>query len=60
MKFQNKLENRIRMPDGSMEIETDELSFVNVDRHHSGIYECVADNGYGQVCILIHIRLRWI
>ena len=39
------------MPDGSMEIETDELSFVNVDRHHSGIYECVADNGYGQVCI---------
>ena len=44
------------MPDGSMEIETDELSFVNVDRHHSGIYECVADNGYGQVCIY-HLQL---
>jgi len=47
-RFKNKLENKIRMPDGSMEMETDELSFANVDRHHSGIYECVADNGYGQ------------
>lgn len=37
-----------KMPDGRMEIEAEELSFKSVTRQHSGTYECVADNGFGQ------------
>ena len=37
------------MPDGRKEIEAEELSFAGVTRHHSGTYECVANNGHGQV-----------
>lgn len=37
-----------RLPDGRHELEADELSFQNVDRHHSGIYVCTANNGYGE------------
>jgi len=37
-----------RLPDGKTEIEGETLSFVNVNRHHSGRYQCTADNGYGK------------
>lgn len=37
-----------RMPDGKLEIEAEELNFKSVTRHHSGRYECIADNGYGK------------
>ena len=39
------------MPDGQTEIEGETLSFANVNRHHSGRYQCTADNGYGKVFI---------
>lgn len=44
----NKMDNRVAFADGRKEIEADELTFNKVDRHHGGIYECVADNGYGK------------
>ena len=43
------MDNRIEFADGRMEIEADVLTFNKVDRHHRGIYECLADNGYGKV-----------
>ena len=45
------MENEIRMPDGEKDMEADELSFTHVTRHHSGIYECVASNGFGTVSL---------
>jgi hypothetical protein len=47
------MDNRVAFADGRKEIEADELTFNKVDRHHGGIYECVADNGYGKVSLLI-------
>ena len=40
------LQNKV-LPDGSKQIEANELTFKNVDRHHSGTYVCTANNGYG-------------
>ena len=37
------------MPDGREEIKGETITFVDVSRHHSGRYECIADNGYGKV-----------
>ena len=34
------------MPDGSEKYHGDELFFHNVNRHHSGVYVCMADNGF--------------
>ncbi len=36
------------MPDGRERIQATELAFKNVDRHHSGVYICTANNGFGQ------------
>ncbi len=36
-----------RMPDGSETVEGDSISFKSVNHHHSGTYECRANNGYG-------------
>ena len=46
LKFQNK--NK-RMPDGLREMKGQEITFTSVTRHHSGRYQCIADNGYGKV-----------
>lgn len=35
------------MPDGRMTLEGNRLTFENVNRKHSGTYECRANNGYG-------------
>ena len=51
------MDNRIAFADGRMEIEADTLTFNKVDRHHRGIYECVADNGYGKVNFKLHITV---
>ena len=40
------MQNKV-LPDGSKQIEANELTFKNVDRHHSGTYVCTANNGYG-------------
>ena len=39
-----------KLPDGREEIKGETITFVDVSRHHSGRYECIADNGYGKVC----------
>ena len=36
------------MPTGEDRIEGSSLNFTSVTRHHSGIYICSADNGFGQ------------
>ena len=36
------------MPDGSSEIESDVVTFSNVNRKHAGTYRCTADNGHGR------------
>ena len=38
-----------KLPDGREEIKGETITFVDVNRHHSGRYECIADNGYGKV-----------
>ena len=54
--FQNK-----KLPDGQEEIEGTELSFKNVDRHHSGLYICKADNGYGKPATQkIHVTVGYV
>ena len=40
-----------KLPDGREEIKGETITFVDVNRHHSGRYECIADNGYGKVSI---------
>ena len=40
-----------KLPDGREEIKGETITFVDVSRHHSGRYECIADNGYGKVSI---------
>jgi len=37
-----------RLPDGSVELEGEELMISNVDRHDAGVYRCTADNGFTQ------------
>jgi len=37
-----------KLPDGREEIKGETITFVDVNRHHSGRYECIADNGYGK------------
>ena len=55
------MDNRVPFADGRKEIEADVLTFDKVDRHHKGIYECVADNGYGKVsiCFLKYSSYYW-
>ena len=36
------------MPDGSSEIESEVVTFTNVNRKHAGTYRCTADNGHGR------------
>lgn len=36
------------MPDGSSEIQSDVVTFSNVNRKHAGTYRCTADNGHGR------------
>ena len=36
------------MPDGSSEIESEVVTFSNVNRKHAGTYRCTADNGHGR------------
>eukprot|EP00095_Tigriopus_kingsejongensis_P001599 maker-scaffold317_size209118-snap-gene-0.9 protein:Tk01599 transcript:maker-scaffold317_size209118-snap-gene-0.9-mRNA-1 annotation:"GF16716" len=36
------------LPSGDETIDASELTFLNVDRKHSGIYTCTADNGFSQ------------
>ena len=53
--FQNK-----KLPDGSAQIEATELSFKNVNRHHSGTYVCTANNGFGKaVKEKIHVEVEY-
>ena len=37
------------MPNGDDTIVGSDLTFVSVNRHHSGTYECSANNGFGTV-----------
>ena len=36
------------MPDGSESTKGMSLTFTKVTRHNSGIYVCLADNGFGE------------
>jgi len=35
------------MPGGESEVKAEELTFPKTSRHHSGVYTCSADNGWG-------------
>jgi len=35
------------MPGGESEVKADQLTFPKTSRHHSGVYTCSADNGWG-------------
>jgi len=49
-----------KLPDGSAQIEATELSFKNVNRHHSGTYVCTANNGFGKaVKEKIHVEVEY-
>ena len=45
-----------KLPDGREEIKGETITFVDVNRHHSGRYECIADNGYGKVSKSFFVR----
>ena len=36
------------MPSGEEEIRGLSITFTSTSRHHSGIYTCSADNGFGR------------
>ena len=36
------------MPDGASEVESEVVTFTNVNRRHAGTYRCTADNGHGR------------
>ena len=37
-----------KMPSGEEEIRGLSITFTKTSRHHSGIYTCSADNGFGR------------
>jgi len=40
-------QHRKLFPSGERFVEADSLTFPAVTRHHSGVYICAADNGFG-------------
>ena len=51
------------MPDGSSEIESDVVTFSNVNRKHAGTYRCTADNGHGREAsktVEVAVEYRWV
>ena len=53
------LQNKV-LPDGSKQIEANELTFKNVDRHHSGTYVCTANNGYGMNIKIFGFNMEFV
>ena len=49
------IQGKGRLPDGSVELEGEELMISNVDRHDAGVYRCTADNGFTQQAAKVDI-----
>ena len=51
------------MPSGEESIRGDSLTFPSVSRHHSGVYICSAENGFGkdpvEVAVKLDVHREW-
>ena len=50
------------MPSGEEEIRGLSITFSQTTRHHSGIYTCSADNGFGfsaNATIVLDVQRKW-
>jgi len=48
------------MPDGSVEMEADQIIYNSIDRKHVGTYICEGDNGFGAPAVdSIHIQVLY-
>ena len=46
-----------------LQVKAEELTFRKTSRHHSGVYTCSADNGWGsaaQARIVLDVQVKWI
>ena len=51
-----------KMPSGEEEIRGLSITFSQTTRHHSGIYTCSADNGFGfsaNATIVLDVQRKW-